>query len=475
MGALIINPPENTEASSSLRLKLPPLGILYIAAYLEKYEVPVEILDANLHEYTYEKAAVEACKKGPDIVGVTATTVTLGNALNIIRAVRQIRPETVTMIGGPHVTYTPSETLASCPELDVVVIGEGEVTSLELSKAVEGLGLDRKRQSSIRELARRLSGINGIAYRDPDNQALIRYTPPRPLIQDLDSIPFPARHLVPFDKYVVWNKNESAGMIMTSRGCPFACNYCISSRMAGIKFRGRSAKNVVDEVQLLHEEYGLKGIEFIDDLFMMSHKRAKEIALDIKSRGIDILWSASSRVNTINEDLIKELKKSGLATLYFGVESGSQRVLDLMNKRITLDQVRAAFKASRGNKIYTIGSFMLGYPGETLNEMKQTIKFAKEIDPDLAQFTILTPYPGTPVYDELKSSGLIEDIRWEAYTMVEPIIKYAAFGYSSEKVKRMLIRAYISYYLRPSYVLKHLDTLPLVTRIVKNLIRSNIL
>ena len=129
-------------------------------------------------------------------------------------------------------------------------------------------------------------------------------------------------------------------MIMTSRGCPFACNYCISSRMAGVKFRARSPKNVVDEVEFLYRQYGLKNIEFIDDLFMMSHKRAKEISDEIKARGLDILWSASSRVNTINDRLVEYLKKSGLNALYFGVESGSQRVLDIMKKRITLEQVR---------------------------------------------------------------------------------------------------------------------------------------
>ncbi len=468
---LLINPPDKAESSTALRLKLPPLGLLYIAAYLEKHGFPVEVLDANLYDYTCERAAFEASKKSPDIVGVTATTVTLKSALNIIRAVRRAMPGVVTMIGGPHVTYMPSETLAECPELDIVVIGEGEETALELARSLEGLSHVTGR-GGLREFIGRISKVRGIAYRDPNS--LVRYTPPRPLIQDLDSIPFPARHLVPFEKYVVWDRRESAGMIMTSRGCPFACNYCISSRMAGTKFRGRSAKNVVDEVQLLHERYGLKGIEFIDDLFMMSHKRAKEIASEIKARGLDILWSASSRVNTINEELIRELKKSGLSSLYFGVESGSQRVLDLMNKRITLEQVMDAFKAARNNKIFTIGSFMFGYPGETLDEMNQTIKFSKELKPDIAQFTILTPYPGTPLYDELKSSGLINRNGWDAYTFTEPIIDYEAFGFSGEKVKRMLIKAYMSFYLRPSYILAHLDTLPVVARVIKNLIKASI-
>ena len=196
MKTLLINPPENTESNMSLRLKLPPLGILYIAAYLEKSGFPVEILDANFSSDTPEKAAQEAVKTNPGIVGLTATAVTLKNALDLIRSIKAANPGVITVIGGPHVTYLPSETLGVCPELDIVVIGEGEETTLELARALKGFSPDYGRRDSVTDFSSRIKGVKGIAYRGSNDPGDIRITPPRPPIEDLDSIPFPARHLV---------------------------------------------------------------------------------------------------------------------------------------------------------------------------------------------------------------------------------------------------------------------------------------
>jgi radical SAM superfamily enzyme YgiQ (UPF0313 family) len=242
--------------------------------------------------------------------------------------------------------------------------------------------------------------------------------------------------------------------------------------MAGVKFRGRSAKNVVDEVELINENYGLDYIEFIDDIFTMDHRRVRAVASELISRGLDVRWAASSRVNTINRELIGTMKKSGLVTLYFGVESGSQRMLDMMNKRITIDQVKAAFGTARECNVDTIGSFILGYPGETLDEMRQTIRLSIELDPDLAQYTILTPYPGTPIYEELKAAGRLKQVGWESYTFTEPVIDYRAFGYSDASVKRMLVWAYARFYLRPSYIARHSGMARTAVKTIMNMIRG---
>jgi radical SAM superfamily enzyme YgiQ (UPF0313 family) len=475
MKVILINPLEN-QAYKWMSMKVPPMGIMYIAAYLEKFGVPVEILDANILDYSAERVASEVGRSGASLVGVTATTATVNSALNVVREVRLTSPDAVTMVGGPHVTYTAADTLADCAGLDLVVAGEGEETALELAKALDGFSWgDGERMPGsrrARDFQSRVSGVRGIVYRDANDPGSPIAMPLRPPIMDLDSIPFPARHMVPFDRYVAWGKTGSIGLVMTSRGCPFACKYCVSSRMAGVKFRGRSAKNIVDEVEFIKENYGLDYIEFIDDIFTMSHRRVREVTSELTSRGMGIKWAASSRVNTINKELIDTMKKSGLTTLYFGVESGSQRVLDLMNKRITIEQARAAFRAARECNVDTIGSFILGYPGETLDEMKSTIRLSLELDPDLAQYTILTPYPGTPIYDELKAAGLLKQVGWESYTFTEPVIDYRAFGYSGASVKRMLIWAYARFYLRPSYMVRHASMAPAAIKTIMGIAKN---
>ncbi len=438
------------------------MGLMYLAAVLREAGEGVEIIDADLLELDVEEAAKEVCSRHPSIVGVTATTPTVKNALKVISSVRDKDRGVVTVVGGVHSTFMPEETLQSCEALDIVVIGEGEQTLLELTRTLKGFQWGEKRDSAAKEFAERVSKVNGIAYRDPSNPKLIRYTPPRAFIDNLDVIPLPARDLVPFEHYKVLGKDASIGAIITSRGCPYGCTYCSSSRIGGLKFRARSVDNVLLEIQELHYKYRLRHIEIIDDIFTLNQRRAFEFAQKLKNLRLDVEWHASSRVNTISRDLLRSLFSAGLKTLYFGVESGSQRILDLMKKKIRLEQIREAFRVTREEGIKPFGSFILGYPTETLDEMKQTIKFASEINTEYAQFCVLTPYPGTPVYYELKSKGLLLTEDWDKYTTLEPVIKYEAFGYTANQVKKMLNYAYRHFYLRPRYVLKHIRLLPTI-------------
>jgi radical SAM superfamily enzyme YgiQ (UPF0313 family) len=440
---------------------------MYTAASLEKAEVPVEILDANLNNKNHEEVAFEAKRRRPEIVGLSAVTPTVKAAMKIMKSIRMAMPNVVGIIGGVHPTFLPAETLANCPELDIVVIGEGEETMLDLVKALDGFSWENEKErkigsSRMRQLAERVSKIRGIAFRDPENPSSTRITPPRPLIQDLDSLPFPARHLVPFSQYTVRDRETPIGGIITSRGCPFACEYCSSSRIGGTGFRCRSSANVVDELTILHEKYGLTQMEFLDDIFTLNKRRAAQIASEIRMRGLDINWVASSRVDTIDKDLISKLKRGGLNALYYGVEAGSQRILDLMNKHVKIEQVKDAFRATHECGVATLGSFMFGYPGETLDEMRQTMGLSVKLNPDLAQFSILTPFPGTPIYQRLMASGLLVTDDWDRYTVLEPIIKYETFGYSAKKLKSILSEAYRRFYLRPYYLAKHLGQFPLV-------------
>ena len=463
---LLVNPPERTELAKVMGICAPPLGLMYLAAYLEKNAIPVEILDANVLGYGPKRVAEEAKRSGADIVGITAATPTIGAALATMEAVRGARPDVVGLIGGVHPTFMPGEVLGECQALDVVARGEGEETLLELVRALdgfswEGLGGRSRGSGRQRQFSALVSRIAGIAHRNPEGDG-VRLTPPRPLIKDLDTLPLPARHLVPFDRYTVGGQKRTIGSMVTSRGCPFACAYCSSSRILGTVFRCRSAANVADEVAMLREKYRIAEVELVDDIFTLNRKRAIEFAGEMRKRRLDVRWVASSRVDTVNRELLEEMRGGGLSKLYFGAESGSQRVLDLMNKRITLGKVRAAFRAAKECMVRTIGSFMLGYPGETIGEMGQTMNFATELDPDYAQFTILTPFPGTPIYDRLKAAGLLATEDWSRYTTLQPVVKYEAFGYTAPMLKKMLARAYMKFYLRPSYVAGHLHLLPLI-------------
>jgi len=434
---ILINPLDKTHVSEMLELQAPPLNLMYLGASLEKASFSVKILDDNFKRWGCEQITKLVEKFNPFIVGVTATTATIKSSLEYIKSIKHILSDVLTVIGGPHTTFLPIDTLKSLKELDVVVIGEGEETITELAEKYE-----KKSEEGLEE-------VKGITYR---NQSKIKTNEPRALIQDLDSLPFPARHLIPFKEYET-SKNGQAHII-TSRGCIYSCEYCSSSLIMGKRFRARSPENVVDEIEELYDKYKIREIGFIDDTFVLNRRRAHAIADKIKERSLDVTWSTSSRVNTIDKQLLSNLKSAGLRSIYYGIESGSQRVLDLMKKKITLKQSEDAVKIAKDLGIEVMASFMFGYPGEAPAEMDKTIDFSIKLDPDYAQYSILTPFPGTPIYQKLEKKGLIEK-DWEKYTVLDPVIKYEKLGLSRKIVKRKLAEAYFKFYRRLSYYIKH--------------------
>ncbi len=281
----------------------------------------------------------------------------------------------------------------------------------------------------------------------------IKSTPERPLIKDLDSLPFPARHLVPFESYAA--SKEQTGGIITSRGCVYSCNYCSSSLIMGKKFRSRSPDNVVDEIEELIDKYQIRDFGFMDDTFMLNKKRAHDIADEIKTRGLDVSFVASSRVDRVDSGLLQNLKSSGMKTIYYGVESGSQRILDLMKKGITLKNAEDAVKTAKNAGLEVLTSFIIGYPGETKEDINKTIDFSIKLEPDYSQYSILTPFPGTPIYNELKEKNLIDNEDWEEYTVLKPLLKYDQMGLTKKMVERKLATAYLKFYTRPKYLLNH--------------------
>lgn len=435
MDVVLINPEDRTAVKNKLGFVLPPLNLMYLGAALESASFTVKIIDDDLKRIGAEGVARIVERINPLIVGITATTATIRTSLEYIRAIKNRLPYVLTVIGGPHPTFLPVDTLRECRDLDVVVMGEGEATIVDLAEACEKGG--------------RLDGVAGITYREGDR---IQTTGPRALIEDLDEIPFPARHLVPFRDYET--SSQDAGGMITSRGCVYPCRYCSSSLIMGKKFRFRSPENVVDEVEELVDVYGLHDIAFLDDTFMLHRPRAREISEEIRRRNLDVSFVTSSRVDMVQESLLRDLKNAGMNTIYYGVESGCQRVLDMMKKGITVKQAEDAVRVTKKVGVDVITSFILGYPGEKPSEMDRTIDFSIKLDPDYSQYSILTPFPGTPIYAELRSQGLIED-DWENYTVIKPVIKYEKLGLSRELIQKKLVKAYLKFYSRPRYLIKH--------------------
>lgn len=440
MDVLLINPYDENAVKNGLGIITPPLNLMYLAAALEKVSFSIKIIDDDLKHLGCEKVSKLASKLNPKIIGVTATTSTIKNALGYLEPIKRLLPNSLTVIGGPHATFMPIDTLNGSESLDVVVLGEGEETIVEIAE---------KYSNGNRE---KLQDVNGIVYKD-ENNVKINLTSPRSMIKDLDSLPFPARHLVPFESYGV-SKDQTGGMI-TSRGCVFSCGYCSSSQIMGKKFRARSPENVVDEIEELLYGYQVRDIAFMDDTFMLNKRRVEKIADEIKSRGLDISFVASSRVDMVNKNLLEKLKASGLGTLYYGVESGSQHVLDLMKKGITLKQAENAVKLAKDVGINVLTSFILGFPGETGEDIDKTIDFSIKLDADYSQYSILTPFPGTPIYNELKEKELIDTENWDRYTVMKSIINYEKIGLSKKLVERKLAEAYVKFYIRPKYLIEH--------------------
>ena len=445
MNVLLINPPSlvsQNEVIDRFQIITPPLGLAYLAGMLEHHEYPVKILDGIALNLSLSSLKRSVKKEQPSIVGVTATTSQIFDALKVVKAAKEVCPECFTIIGGAHVTFLPIETMndpSYGKYLDAVCIREGEQTIYELTKTLEKNSGD-------------LSAVRGIAYR---KNTSIKINEPRPLIEDLDSLPWPSRHLLPMDRYKLLGKEEDIGHIYTSRGCPFNCIFCSSSKILGNRFRARSPESVVKEFEHIVSEYDPMTIEFVDDLFTLNRKRVVKICRKLRKRHLyDIPWACSSRINVTTKSMLAEMKKAGCLLIYYGIESGSQRVLNLMKKQLSIEQIVKVVKWTQEAKINLLGSFLFGIPGETKAEMEQTIGFAKKLGLLYTQFSIATPYPGTELYEMACANNYLIEIDWSKYTSGKPIIETEDF--TAEDLKYYLRKAYINFYLSPRVLLNQI-------------------
>jgi len=415
----------------------PPLGIAYIAAVLEQLGHEVKIMDSQALNLTREESRRMMENFNPDIVGATCMTSTIRGALEVAEMAKEISPDTITMLGGAQLFLYPKETLQhKC--VDFGVAGEGEIVLPDLIDAVEGRKHFKK--------------IDGLVYRDGKK---ILYNPARRCVENLDSLPFPARHLLPNEKYFSILAKYPFATMITSRGCPYKCGFCFKKNL-DYNLRFRSAENVVDEIEMILE-MGFKDIWFYDDNFTANRKHAVAICKEIVGRGLDASWETLTRIDCVDRKLLGMMKKAGCRRLRYGIENGNQGILNLMKKNTTLEQARRAVKMTKEAGIETFCFFMIGYPTETSENIKRTIDFALELDPDWAMFLNTVPYPGTDLWRLAVENGLIGDEDyWRKFVLgkTEERLPYNFAGLDA-----WVEKAYKSFYFRPKFALKTLPTI----------------
>jgi anaerobic magnesium-protoporphyrin IX monomethyl ester cyclase len=427
----LVNPPLH---GSHPHPPFPPLSLGYLAAVLEKNQYEVDVIDCQTLRFTHEEFRNEISKRQPDIVGITSDTLMHKTALQIAKIAKEVCPKCLTVLGGHHVTFEDEKALQECASLDIVVRKEGEYTLLELAERVEA-GKD-------------YYDVLGITCR---KDGKIVKNPDRPYIENLDELPFPARHFWPIEclqKYgtVVFN-------LVTSRGCSYWCSFCIEVRQHGRKYRVRSSKNVVDELEFLHNTYGAEYFSFVDATFTIDQARIEELCEEIRNRKLKIKWVCGTRVDMVTKELLLKMREAGCVSVWFGVESGTQNVLDDMRKGISLAQTIRAFKWTKEAGLKPDPNVVLGFPGETKKTAWETIKFVERLDPDyMACYTIATPYPGTPLYDFVKENGWLKVTDFDKYDRVTPIFETPWL--SMKELKEIREQAFQHFYLRPTYILR---------------------
>lgn len=431
MNVLLIQPP--TRKISKEDIVVPPLGIAYLAAVLEDKGYKVSIIDA-FAEMLNESALEKRIKAfAPDVVGITGMTPVIDNAFRVVTIARNHARHII--MGGPHVSVVGKKLFDQCPLIDYAIQGEGELSFSLLLDSIES--------------NKDISNTPGLITRDIEN-------PPAQFINELDNIPFPARHLLPNERYRYILSNGRITTLFTSRGCPYHCVFC-DKAVFGSKWRARSAANVLDEIEMVHKELGIRSIIFYDDLFTLKKERVKEICNGILERGLMIEWKCEGRVNLVDEDTLKLMKKAGCSMIAYGVESGNQKGLDYLNKGTNIEQIRKAFSITRNAGIKPMAYFILGIPVETYEDELNTIEFAKEIRPAYAQFSVLSPTPGTKLYEDAVNMGWYREV--DAQNPMDKDLKRPAIindNWDEEKLNKILKEAYRRFYLSFWYILERL-------------------
>jgi radical SAM superfamily enzyme YgiQ (UPF0313 family) len=419
-----------------------PLGILYIAAFLREHGYEVSVIDAQIFNLDNNEVVTKLKKINPDLIGITATTTTITSAAQLAKKIKE-NLDVPIVLGGPHISGIP-EDLKNYNSIDMGVVGEGELTFLELTECIEK-GKDPKNGE-----------IKGLVFLK--NNKIVQ-TERREYIQNLDDLPFPARDLVPPLKYYKQSpascKYEPYATLITSRGCIYRCTFCDRS-VFGNYVRVRSPRNVIDELLILKDKFHANEFRFWDDTFNLDNKRVIELCKGMIREGVDLPWTCFGRLDRVTEEQLKWMKRAGCWQISYGIESGSNQILKNVRKGITTQLIRKNVLLTKKMGIEIRGSFILGLPGESKKTIQETIKFARSLPLDTANFFIATPYPNTELYEEaLKNGELKPPNCWDKFGENNPEhIPYTPNGLSKACLQKYFSKAHKSFYFRLTYILR---------------------
>jgi len=462
MKILLVNPPrwnelvgKNPSIIEKHRGFNPPLGLLYLAASLKKNTAfEVEVLDTQPLELTYPQLERVLSEKDFDVVGISAMSFTLLDAFKTVQASKKVRPEARSILGGTHIHLFPEETIG-LDGVDFAFMGEAELSLADFL-------------NHLKPEPRGLETVPGLVFKTDQGKIVKNGIQP---VKDLDTIPFPQRTLLNIHRYSsLLSRRSLCTTIISSRGCPFKCAFCdrplspVTSH-----FRYRSAKNVVDEIYEC-VDLGIKDFLFYDDTFTVNRKRVLAICDELLQRRLEIRWDIRTRVDLVDEEMLKMLKKAGCVTIHYGVEAGNDRILRVIKKGFTVGQVREAFKLTRRLGIETLAYFMIGLPSEQARDIQDTFDLARELRPDYAHFTIFSPYPGTELYHLGLENGIIKTDIWREFARRPREgfrIPVWEENFTRDELYQMIVRFYKMFYLQPAYLFSRLRKLRSASELVR--------
>jgi radical SAM superfamily enzyme YgiQ (UPF0313 family) len=438
MRVLLVNPGYRRNRVEAV---LPPLGLAFLAAAVRGRGDEVRILDLNLDGVSGEALTRMLHQFQPHLVGITAMTLSYNRALALAVEVGKVRPGTGVVMGGVQATINPEQPLKDGP-VDWVVYGEGEATLVELLEHLSG--------------GRALATIPGLAWRDGHRVAV---NPARPPLGDLDSLPVPAYDLLEMHQY---SSPQSfvrpLAAMFTSRGCPFHCTFCDAHLVHGRSYRYHSPARVVEEMAYLKARFGVRQVVFKDSEFTLNRRRTEGICDQLLELKLGLVWSCNSRAETVDLALLRKMKAAGCRLIQVGVESGSQSILDNLKKKLTVEQIKEAFRAARQAGIRTVANCMVGLPGETREDFAKTLALVKKIKADYLNVNFITPFPGTELYRQALAQGWFLG-KPEKMQLRQDECVMNATKLDLEELRGLKSRLERGFYLRPAYIMKRALTL----------------
>lgn len=431
--------PLSKKAAEKLGI-FPSLALAGLAAWVRQHGFPVGIIDLHVENLMPEDASDRVRHFAPDIVALTSKTLGWPAVIEIAQMVRKAAPRAKIVVGGPHMSIYPKESMTwDC--FDVAVVGDGEETMLEICERVES-------GSSLEDVA-------GCVVRKADGE--IVQNPARALPKDINKYPMTAWDLIPVGDYHCLTLLKPFATMVTTRGCPWHCGYC--SQVYSEKLRFRDVGLVVDEMEYLEKTYGVREIVFFDETFTIGKRRMLAFSEEVQRRGLKVKFNIRARVDTVDRDVVRALKKAGLRSIHMGVEAGTDRVLKIMNKQITREQTEQAFRICREEGVDTRGYFMVGYYDSTPDDVEDMIRFASGLGLDWASFSVATALPATDLYRIAQERGYVDGDFWKQYTIdgggVIPQLETETF--TAEQLRAYRTKAYMKFYLRPDLIRRKLS------------------